>query len=412
MTAGAHSVYFSIFDQGDRQLDSAVFLDNLHAITVANPATDCVPGATPVETTTTTTSTTTTTTTTTMPGTPPGAPTIQSVVTGDQAVSVSFTPGAPGSTDTTGYVASCTSSDGVPSSNTGMSSPIVVSELTNGSSYTCSVVASNSAGNSAPSSSSDPVTPRAASKKIDTCTDQTVCMASVPEPSSSSAPRQTTLVTGTPSDHVGAVVVTSTRGRLGCKSISGNLKQSITKLKNTGFSSQTNLEVTLTLRIASSTHPGWVCYNSQIPFLSQGSPKVKRAGTGYLLGCANTGGVAPCVIWSKQVGANISVKFLVPGGDPRFCVLMPKGRLQWLQGAAVAKLSKAFSARLQSTGGRAPIHWKISTGKLPSGLSLDGSTGSISGKPKAKGKQTAVVSGTDSASPPKTAKLSVPIKVT
>ena len=92
----------------------------------------------------------------------------------------------------------------------------------------------------------DPVTPKGASTKIDTCTDQTVCTASVPAPSSGSAPRQSTLVTGTPSDHVGAVVVTSTRGRLGCKSISGNLEQSIAKLKNTGFSSQTKLEVTLT----------------------------------------------------------------------------------------------------------------------------------------------------------------------
>jgi hypothetical protein len=170
--------------------------------------------------------------------------------------------------------------------------------------------------------------------------------------------------------------------------------------------------VTLTLKIASSTHRGQVCYRSPFPFFSQDSPTVKRAGTGYLLACNKTGNVAPCVLWSRQVGPNISVSFLVPGGDPRFCVLMPKGRLQWLAGSAVAKLATDFSAQLQSTGGRPPVRWKISTGKLPSGLGLNGSTGSITGKPKTKGSQTAVVSGTDSASPPKTAKLSVPIKVT
>ena len=46
ITSGAHSLYLSIFDQGDHALDSAVFLDNLRLATVVNPATDCKPGAT------------------------------------------------------------------------------------------------------------------------------------------------------------------------------------------------------------------------------------------------------------------------------------------------------------------------------------------------------------------------------
>ncbi len=45
VTVGAHSLYLSIFDQGDQSLDSAVFLDNLRVFTVPNPATDCVAGA-------------------------------------------------------------------------------------------------------------------------------------------------------------------------------------------------------------------------------------------------------------------------------------------------------------------------------------------------------------------------------
>jgi len=45
---GAHSVYFSILDQGDRRLDSATFLDNLIVGFVPNPSMNCVPGATPV----------------------------------------------------------------------------------------------------------------------------------------------------------------------------------------------------------------------------------------------------------------------------------------------------------------------------------------------------------------------------
>ncbi len=45
VTPGAHSVYFSIFDQGDRILDSSVFLDNLQVGFVPDPTTQCVPGA-------------------------------------------------------------------------------------------------------------------------------------------------------------------------------------------------------------------------------------------------------------------------------------------------------------------------------------------------------------------------------
>jgi len=43
VTPGAHSVYFTIFDQGDRIVDSAVFLDALALVAV--PPDDCRPGA-------------------------------------------------------------------------------------------------------------------------------------------------------------------------------------------------------------------------------------------------------------------------------------------------------------------------------------------------------------------------------
>jgi hypothetical protein len=47
VTPGAHSVYFSIFDQGDHRLDSATFVDNLTVGFVPNPSANCVPGAKP-----------------------------------------------------------------------------------------------------------------------------------------------------------------------------------------------------------------------------------------------------------------------------------------------------------------------------------------------------------------------------
>ena len=48
ITPGPHSLYLSIFDQGDRNLDSAVFLDNLRIGFVPDPAMNCKPGAKPV----------------------------------------------------------------------------------------------------------------------------------------------------------------------------------------------------------------------------------------------------------------------------------------------------------------------------------------------------------------------------
>ena len=46
---GPHTLYLSIFDQGDTAFDSAAFVDNVRFINVANPSTDCVAGATPVD---------------------------------------------------------------------------------------------------------------------------------------------------------------------------------------------------------------------------------------------------------------------------------------------------------------------------------------------------------------------------
>ncbi|HWJ08590.1 MAG TPA: MBG domain-containing protein, partial [Nocardioides sp.] len=48
VTPGAHSLYLSIFDQGDARYDSAVFVNNLRTSFIPNPAINCVPGAQPV----------------------------------------------------------------------------------------------------------------------------------------------------------------------------------------------------------------------------------------------------------------------------------------------------------------------------------------------------------------------------
>ena len=78
--------------------------------------------------------------------TPPGAPTIGAVTAGNGSIAVSFTPPASsGSSPIIDYVATCTAS-GSTRSQTGATSPITVTGLTNGTTYSCSVTATNSSG--------------------------------------------------------------------------------------------------------------------------------------------------------------------------------------------------------------------------------------------------------------------------
>ena len=62
-------------------------------------------------------------------------------------------------------------------------------------------------------------------------------------------------------------------------------------------------------------------------------------------------------------------------------------------------VSTSYSTALGANGGQTPYSWSISSGSLPSGLSLAGSTGVISGTPTATGTTTFTVKVTDSTTP-------------
>ena len=73
--------------------------------------------------------------------------------------------------------------------------------------------------------------------------------------------------------------------------------------------------------------------------------------------------------------------------------------------------AQAYSAPLSVTGGTAPYTWSITSGQLPSGLSISASTGLISGTPAASGTFSFAVTVKDSASPAQTASASTSIVV-
>lgn len=59
-------------------------------------------------------------------------------------------------------------------------------------------------------------------------------------------------------------------------------------------------------------------------------------------------------------------------------------------------VSTAFAATLQGSGGTAPYQWSVTAGQLPSGLTLAGSSGTISGTPTASGTYNMTIQMADS----------------
>jgi hypothetical protein len=91
--------------------------------------------------------------------TAPGAPTIGTATAGNAQATVTFTaPASDGGAAITGYTVTSAPGNVV---GTGTSSPITVAGLSNGTSYTFTVVATNAVGDSVASSASNAVTPKA-----------------------------------------------------------------------------------------------------------------------------------------------------------------------------------------------------------------------------------------------------------
>ncbi len=74
-------------------------------------------------------------------------------------------------------------------------------------------------------------------------------------------------------------------------------------------------------------------------------------------------------------------------------------------------IGSAYTATLQSLGGTGAITWSLATGTLPAGLTLNATTGVITGTPTAAGTSTLTVKATDSANPPASAAIALSIPI-
>jgi hypothetical protein len=72
-------------------------------------------------------------------------------------------------------------------------------------------------------------------------------------------------------------------------------------------------------------------------------------------------------------------------------------------------INVAYNQTLAATGGTAPLTWSVSTGSLPAGLSLNASTGAITGTPTATGTSSFTARVTDSVGATATKALSIVI---
>jgi streptogramin lyase len=242
-------------------------------------------------------------------------------------------------------------------------------------------------------------------KPKDACSGLQSCLATVNASASASTPRVSVVVTGQPVGTPGTVELKLALGTLACPTVPPD-KRVVGTLTNTGFSKNTKLRLTVTLRHTTGTTPAQVCFKKDAPFKSKTpSTSGPNGGTGFLLTCAAAKNVAPCVLSSKAVGTSVVVTFVVPGGDPDFSIQWPAGgRQSWLSQFGQGTVGKRYKAQLQVKGGVAPYRWKMTSGTLPKGVKLNASTGLISGTPGAKGKFPIVVQATDAQNPAKKTK--------
>jgi hypothetical protein len=365
----------------------------------------------------------------TVAATVPGAPTALGAVAGNTQVVLSWTaPASNGGSAITGYDVYKGTSPGAESATpvaTGVSSTsYTVTGLTNGTTYYFTVEALNVAGNSASSNeaSAMPVVPVSISTTslpsgivgvaysatltaTNGTTPYTWALVSGSLPAGLSLSTSGGTITGTPTAlGTSRFWVTVTDSSSPAKTALANLSITIVPIAVTTTSlpvGAVGSPYSATLAAVGGTTPyTWALVSGSLP-----AGLSLRPSGGAITGTPSASGTSSFTVLvtdssspAKTATATLLITVAVP-----FSVTttsLPAGTL-----------GSSYSTTLAATGGIAPYTWALTSGSLPAGLSLNASSGAITGTPSASGTSSFTVTATDSSSPPKTATASLSITV-
>ena len=344
----------------------------------------------------------------------PAAPAAPTATAGITSATVSWVAPANNGSAITGYVVTPYKA-GVaqtPVSYDASATSRTLSGLTAGSSYTFTVAATNATGTSAPSAQSTAVTPYA--------------LPGAPTISAATAgDSAATLTWTTPSSNGSAITGYVVTPYIGATAQPTQTFSAATTQTVTGLTAGTAYTFTVAAVNQAGTGPASAASSpvtpNNSPSLNFPAPPSGEVGVAYSNQLTVTGGTSPFT-WSVSAGTlppgltlNASTGLLSgtpnASGSASFTVQVVDASGETASKAitlviaaapalsftpAAGEVNVAYSQQPVRTGGTAPFAWAVTAGSLPAGLSINASTGLVSGSPTAAGSFSVTITVTDS----------------
>ncbi|MCW2646585.1 MAG: hypothetical protein JWP07_2694, partial [Pseudonocardiales bacterium] len=342
-----------------------------------------------------------------VPYTVPGAPTITAATAGTAAATLTWTAPSTGGSPITGYVVTpyIGATAQAPQTFAGTGTTQTLTGLTPGAAYTFTVAAQNVAGTGPASAKSASVTPNVSPSLSFTAPpagEVGVPYSRALTVTDGTAPFAWSISAG--SLPAGLTLNASTGLLSGTPTAAGSFTFTVRVVDASGQSATKSVTLVVAAAPTLAFTPGagevGVAYSQQ-PTLSGGTSPVAwtvSAGslpagltldpsTGLVSGTPTAAGNFSLTILATDAFSQVASKTvsLAIVARPAFAATAPPA----------GQLGVAYSTTFDVTGGTAPLVWSISAGSLPSGLTLNTSTGVLSGTPTTVGSSSFTVSVTD-----------------